>query len=81
MQIHTDIDENLTPNPHHVAWSGYKRWYLWTTIYRPNGLTRNTEAYIKGLDELELAWSERVAAKKPYIWQQNSEPCYTRKTT
>ena len=45
-----------------------------------HGLTINTEAYIKFLEEVVLAWIERVAARRLYIWQQDSASCHTSRT-
>ena len=42
-----------------------------------HGLRLNTEAYIKCLHEVVLSWTKRVAAGRPYVWQQNSVPCQT----
>ena len=40
----------------------------------PCCLTLNTEAYIKGLEELVLPWIQRVTAGRYYVWKQDSMP-------
>ena len=37
----------------------------------------NTGTYINFLEEVVLSWIERVAAGRPYIWQQESAPYHT----
>ena len=46
-----------------------------------HGLTPKMETYTKCLEELVFTWIERVAAKKPYVWQQDTTPCHTSKKT
>ena len=40
----------------------------------PHGFRLNTEPETKSLEELVLAWIEKVAVKRSYAWQQNSVP-------
>ena len=35
----------------------------------PDGFRLNTEANIKCLEEVVLFWIERVANRRPYVWQ------------
>ena len=44
-----------------------------------HGLGFNTEPYIKCLEEVVLAWIQRVTAGRPYVYQQVFAPCYTSK--
>ena len=48
-----------------------------TTFIFPYGLRVNREAYIKCLEEVVLPWFERVATRRPYVWQQESVPRHT----
>ena len=43
----------------------------------PKGLKVNTEEYLKVLEMHVLPWIRKVAAGRPYVWQQDSAPCHT----
>ena len=44
-------------------------------------LQSHTEAYIKCLEEIVLLWIKSLAARRPYIWHQDSVPWHTSKRT
>jgi transposase len=45
------------------------------------GLRVNTEVYINVLTNVVKPWMDRVAAGRPYIWQQDGAPAHTSKKT
>ena len=48
----------------------------------PRGLRLNTEAYIKSMEEVVLSWIESGGVSgRPYVWQQDSAPCYISRKT
>ena len=50
-------------------------------IIFPHGFKLNMVAYIKGLDEVGLPLIKRVAAGWLNVWQQDSAPCHTSKSS
>ena len=55
--------------------------YVMPQFFFLHGLTLNMEPYIKFPKEVMLTWIEKAAARRPYIWQQNSAPCHISKKT
>lgn len=47
----------------------------------PEGLRLDTDGYIRVLTEVVKPWIDRVAAGRPYVWQQDSAPCHTSRKT
>ena len=45
----------------------------------PHGLTFNSRAYIKWLEEVTLSEIEKVTAGRPYVWKPDFVPCHTKK--
>ena len=41
------------------------------------GLRLNSDGYVELLSKVVRPWVERVAAGRPYVWQQDSAPCHT----
>ena len=45
------------------------------------GLRLNSEGYVALLRDVVAPWIKRVAAGRPYVFQQDSAPCHTSRTT
>ena len=65
-------DEKETLSPHHDIWGCHLRWWRYGPIYLCTWpQAQNAHRYSA------LSWIERILAGKPYVWQQDSEPCHT----
>ena len=79
-QIDIHIEENQTPSHTMVFKMVTNDSDVKPPFIFPHCLTFNTEGYIKCLKTVQ-ARIKRVAAWKPYIWQQNFAPCHKSRRT
>ncbi|QQP54867.1 Uncharacterized protein FKW44_007847 [Caligus rogercresseyi] len=43
----------------------------------PKGLRLNSEGYVALMKDVVAPWIKKVAAGRPYVFQQDSAPCHT----